>query len=342
MRLSPAGVLLAGILCTTSAVSARAQGTMDAHFGSNPIIKIVAPKGMGVGEYDSILFDEYTMILGSNAPFNRYITPTDVVVLCPPASDAVLSGKRPATANISGRGGKSATPLPVEAKLPPNGTYLIYVMGRRFITVDPALAKANGQASSAAMAVRLARGYMQTFPRECFRPPSLPALKGVPANPPLNLTSDIDRCVPTDVVGRVQMFGKGLFNLAPIQPDGSTGPDRAAQLTKKTSRMMGGRGSHTPDELKVAKHGATADVMVGTQVLYSLTAFDARSNGFKDAAGLGQFLVEEIAKRMTPAVAPPAPAASPDATPTPAASPAVTPAPVVAPVPAPAPAPGTK
>ena len=303
-----------------------AQEIAEVRFGTNAPLKVVAPKGMSGGAYQSMLFDAYNKIISGNAPLGRYISPADVVILCPPASTTVLSGKRPTTSTVAGKGGRSATPIPAEGKLSPTGTYLIYVLGRRFLTVTPAMAKANGATSSAALATKLARQYMQKLPRECFRPPTLPALTSVPANPRLQLTTNIENCIPADVNGRVVMFGKGLFNVAPVQPDGSTGPDKAAQLTAKTSRVTGSMASFTPGSVVAAKNGkAAADVKIGTTTLYTVSDFDARSNGFKNAFGFAQYLAPLVDKRLEaqfPAtVAPEAPVSETPAPETPAPAP---------------------
>ena len=307
------GAVAAALVCTAPAF---AQDVATVGFGTNPPLKVVAPKSMGAGEYSSYLFNIYNNILSSNAPLGRYIAPSDVVVLCPPASNAVLNGRKPTTSTSAGKNGKNATPKPTEAKLSPTGTYLIYVMGRRFLTIDPATAKANGVSSSAALATKLARQYMQSFPRECFRPPSLPALGNIPAKPPLQLTTNIENCVPTDVKGQVEMYGKALWNTAAIQPDGSTGPDKAAILTMKTTRVVRGVTAYTPDMVTAVKSGKNGEVKVNGAPLYTISEFDAKSNGFKDAYGFAQFLAEQVGKRLaaqmqpamdtTPAETPPA------------------------------------
>lgn len=296
MKWTVFGGTVAAIVATTALTWAQDITTVS--FGSTAPLKIVAPKGMTASGYSSVLFENYNNILASNAPLNRYITPADVVVLCPPATTAVLSGKMPTTSTIAGKFGKTSTPMPVEAKLPPTGTYIIYVMGRRFITVDPALAKANGMTSSGAMAARLARRFMQSFPRECFRPPSLPALTNIPANPALRLTTNLEQCIPTDVVGRVYLAGKGLYNAAKVQPDGSTGPDKAAILTRKTTKVLTNRDMSQPGKITAVKNGKNTDIKVDTAVLYTLSDFDAKSNGFANAATFGKFLATQIEKRL--------------------------------------------
>lgn len=300
---------LGGVATAIVAVSAPtwAQDVVDAQFGSSQPIKIVAPKGMSANSYKSILFDAYTNILGSNAPLNRYIRPADIVVLCPPASTSVIGGKRPTTSTTAGKGGKSSTPIPVEAKLPPTGTYIIYAMGRRFITVTPEMAKANGVPSAGVFAARLARRYMQTLPRECFRPPSLPALTNIPANPALRLTTNLEQCIPPDVDGKVYMLGKALFSTADVQPDGSTGPDKAGLLTKKTTKIVTNRDASTPAVVTAVKNGKMAEVQVDGQTLYTLNDFDAKSNGLPNALAFAQYLSKQLTQRLASAAPAPTP-----------------------------------
>ncbi len=338
MNWKTVGVCAAALVAI--AVPSWAQGVTDVRFGSGPPVKVVAPKGFTPSGYSSFLYEAYATILTSNQSLNRYISPSDIVILCPPATTAVLNGKRPTTSGISGKGGQTSTPIPSESRLSPTGTYIIYVEGRRFLTVDAAMARANGMSSSAALATKLARQYMQRFPRECFRPPTLPALAGVPANPPLRLTTNLEQCVPPDVRGRVIMFGKGLFNTATVLPDGSTGPDKAAVLTRKTTQIMNNLDLTQPIPVVAVKDGAEANVKVGDKVLYTLNDFDAKSNGFRNAMGFAKFLVLEVTKRLQAKAQPATPPAVPDAVPVPApvdkpADPAPAPPTVPAPVPAP-------
>ncbi|MBC8136386.1 MAG: hypothetical protein H8F28_10915 [Fibrella sp.] len=340
--------VLGGVAAAIVSVSAPtwAQDVTEVRFGSSQPIKIVAPKGLSANSYASILFDSYTNILASNAPLNRYIRPADVVVLCPPASTSVIGGKRPVTSTTAGKSGKTSTPIPVEAKLPPTGTYIIYVMGRRFVTVTPEMAKANGVPSSGVFAARLARRYMQTFPRECFRPPSLPALTNIPASPPLRLTTNLEQCIPADVTGKVYMLGKALFNTANVQPDGSTGPDKAALLTKKTTKIITNRDPGTPGTVTAVKNAAAADVKVDGQTLYTLSVFDAKSNGLPNPLAFAQYLSKQITARLAsgaPAPAPsegepaPVPAPTPETPTTPDPTPPTTPEPAPPTTPEPAP-----
>jgi hypothetical protein len=332
--------VLGGVAASIVIVSAPtwAQDVTEVRFGSNLPIKIVAPKGMSATSYASTLFEAYTNILGSNAPLNRYIQPSDVVVLCPPATTAVISGKRPTTSTTAGKSGKSATPVPVEAKLPPTGTYIIYVMGRRFVTVTPEMARANGSPSAGAYASSLARRYMQSFPRECFRPPSLPALTNIPAKPPLRLTTNLEQCIPPDVDGKVYVLGKALFSTADVQPDGSTGPDKAALLTRKSTKYINNRDMTAPGTVTAVKNASLAEVKIDGQTLYTLNDFDAKSNSLPNALAFAQYLSKQLTARMASGA--PAPTSTPatetPATPAPAPeTPAPDPAPPTTPDPAP-------
>ncbi|MBC7804874.1 MAG: hypothetical protein H7145_01870, partial [Akkermansiaceae bacterium] len=323
-----------GVATAAVAISAPtwAQDVTEVRFGSSQPIKIVAPKGLSATSYASILFESYTNILASNAPLNRYIRPADIVVLCPPATTAVLSGKRPTTSITAGKSGKTSTPIPVEAKLPPTGTYIIYVMGRRFITVTPEMAKANGVPSSGVFAARLARRYMQTFPRECFRPPSLPALANIPANPPLRLTTNLEQAIPADVTGKVYMLGKALYSTSNVQPDGSTGPDKAAILTRKTTKVINNRDASAPATVTAVKNAKAAEVKVDNQTLYTLSDFDAKSNGLPNALAFAQYLSKQVTARLASGAPAPVPSEG-----EPAPVPAPTPETPTVPVPDPAP-----
>lgn len=326
----------AGQVTPQGTVQPVSENVTRVQFGASPPINIVAPKSMSATAYASTLFEAYTNILSSNAPYNRYIQPSDVVVLCPPATTAVLNGKLPtatAPAPVAKSGKKTkaskakskqpakpATTVLTEEKLPANGTYIIYVMGRRFLTVTPEMAKANGVPSSGVFAARLARRFMQSFPRESYRPPTLPTLTNIPEKPPLRLTTDLAQVVPPDVTGRVYILGKGLFTTANVQPDGTTGPDKAALLTRKTTKIISNRDMTVPVQVTAVKSGKAANVKVGDQILYTVSDLDAKSNKAPNALALAQSLSKQVTLRLESGA--PAPvAAQGDPAPTPTTTP---------------------
>ncbi len=218
------------------------------------------------------------------------------------------------------------------------------------------MAKVNGSPSAGAYASTLARRYMQSFPRECFRPPSLPTLTNIPAKPPLRLTTNLEQCIPPDVDGKVYVLGKALFSTADVQPDGSTGPDKAALLTRKSTKYINNRDVAAAGTVTAAKNAKMAEVKIDGQTLYTLNDFDAKSNSLPNALAFAQYLAKQLTTRMasgvtapppTETVATPTPTPETPVTPTPAPETPTTPAPdPTTPVPAPptpdpAPAPPT-
>lgn len=355
VALAAFGLILPAAVVAPAAHAAARQAAapeiLDTTFPSGLRVKVPVPKGMDSGSYDSMLQDTYNRIITANGAVGRYITPSDVVVLCPPPlpQKAAAPAKGKAAPKTAAQALQQLTG-PVDAKtLDPNGTYVIYVMGRKFVTVDQNSAKAMGFADAKTCAFKIARDCQQSFPRVCFRPPSLPDYNP-PANPPLTLTANIARVVPQDVVSRVELWGTPLLTVAGPQLDGTTPPDRVHLLSLKVSKVIGRRGAHTPEEVvtKVLpaanpKLAEQAQVMVGTDVLFTLTAADAKANKLPKAGALADKVAMAIKTRLAESADTAAPASNPGAAaaPAPAATTPVptTPAPVPADPPAPAPDP---
>jgi|GEM_PF-98309 FKBP-type peptidyl-prolyl cis-trans isomerases 1 len=267
---------------------------------SNVFVKVPVPKNQDQSVFESNLQNLYNIIIASNGPLNRYITPSDVIVKVPR-----WTTKPPAQLTAT--------------NVPATGTYEIYIMGHRLLTVDPVMAAANNQASSRDYAISLAKRFQQTVPLVCFRPPSLPDYRP-PANPPLLLTMDVAKCIPPDVVARIELWGKPIMTLKGAQDGGkTTAPDRALALNQRVAMIMGGPGRYTPDQITVSNPKATESVVkAGDKTLLTLTKAEATQNGLATPQALAERIVSTITTRITelavPAVAA-TPVTPPDTTP---------------------------
>lgn len=265
-------------------------------------VKIPVPANSSADRIDSLMQETYNQVKNANQSLGRYIQPRDVIILCP----------------VLMKNGKPAIPVTTkvtEMSLPPAGTYAIYALGRKLITVDAALAKANGQPSAKLQAIKLAKQFMQLLPSVCYAPPTLPSYTP-PANPPVNYTYDLSAVVPKDVTSRVELWGKPLFKLAGIQDGNQTPPDRAALLNQKVGYVIGAPGKHTPDEIIVVKLVKNAKVLVGTKELFSFSASDALANQSASSLALAEKVALTIKNAMMEKMAPPVEETAPPVEPT--------------------------
>ena len=218
-----------------------------------------------------------------------------------------------------------------------NRAPVLYALGRRLITVDPATIKAAGGGDALAVATKWAKRLQQVLPRVNWRPPNAPEPK-VPTNPPLLITRDF-----TQVGGQtafVTLRGKTVLKLRGPQPGGVTAAERADLLTARLEMAANRPEASAPDAVKVTDGpGGAASLSLAGTTLVSVGADDARLAGFTQPAQLANAWAKNL-RAALPAPAPaadaaPAPAA--DAAPAPAADAAPAPAADAAPAPAPMP-----
>ena len=197
-----------------------------------------------------------------------------------------------------------------------NRAPVIYALGRRLITVDPATVKAAGGGDALQVATKWAKRLQQVLPRVNWRPPNAPEPK-IPANPPLLITHDF-----AQVGGQtafVTLRGKTVLKIRGAQQGGLTAAERADLLTARLQRLANQPDATTPDAVKVTPASdGTAQLSLAGTALISVSADDARAEGFANPAQLANSWAKNL-RAALPAPAPAIPATPTDATPTPAA-----------------------
>ncbi len=267
------------------------------------VVKAPVPKGVSASSIEGDLIERYNTILVANQSLGRYIMPSDVVVVSLSVVTAANKTALATAAPTTKKGKKPAPPKKVTPIAPnANGIYTIYVMGRKLLVVDPATASmsTNGAYNSRDLAVKWAKQLQQHLPRVCFRPPSLPEY-APPANPALRVTGRIADADDGTIPGEVGLWGKTLFKIKGVQSDGQTGPDRALMLSRRVVRVVGRPGKRAESEVQAQVNPATpnvANVVVGTDVLFTLSAADARANSAPTAATLAAQVVSQMRQRM--------------------------------------------
>jgi hypothetical protein len=68
-------------------------------------------------------------------------------------------------------------------------------------------------------------------------------------DPPLRITSKLSEV--GNLTGRVHLWEKTLLNLSGVQPNNQTAGDRADQLNRRLTNLIGRPGRHGPDEILV-------------------------------------------------------------------------------------------
>jgi hypothetical protein len=271
------------------------------------------------------------------------------------------------------------TPSDVVVYTPDHKPPVIYVLGRKLITVDDSTAVASG-AKPIDLATKWAKQLQQVLPRVDIRLPNEPE-PVVPAAPPLTVTSDFNQLGGD--VGDVMLHDKLVMRLRGPQPHGLTAAERAdmigawlasaihaipdiapadikavavppAPKIKTTSvsrhsrhRRKAARDAESsptaPDTPAPAASTATvpsAKLMVGKREIITVTPADAASTGIASPL----LLAQGWAKNIRNVVFPPPKPAPPDATPQPSTpispqSPTSTPAPPPPSLGAPSPSP---
>jgi hypothetical protein len=221
---------------------------------------------------------------------------------------------------------------------------VIYVLGRRLITVDSATVKSAGGGSAKQLATLWAKRLQQILPRVDIRLPNEPEPK-VPAHPPLKITSDLSQVEGN--VGDVTLRGKTVLRFRGIQPGGITAAERADMLSDRLSRLANKLDTTAPDAVSIspvpveanpvakgtaqtvaADSGRTApanpdlpvQLLMGGKLVYTVTKADTMAAG----GGTPQSLAETWAKNIRVALGMPpngAPSALPTAAPAAPATP---------------------
>ncbi len=210
-------------------------------------------------------------------------------------------------------------PSDVVVYLPPptsrfNRYPVIYALGRRIVTVDPATVKASGLSQTPLQAATLwAKRLQQVLPRVNWRPSNAPETK-VPTNPPLLITPDF-----TKVGGEaafVALRGKTVLVLRGPQTGGMTAAERGDLLTARLERLANNPAALTPDAVQVTTQpkGDATLALAGTPLL-TVTAADAQAAGAKAPDTLAQSWAKNLrlALASSASVLPAAPIGQPPA-----------------------------
>ncbi len=275
-------------------------GAAELNLGGYPVLRLIgAAGGMAPDQRVGVILGRLTPLLGV-----PNIHPSDVVVFLPSPTSRV------------------------------NRYPVLYVLGRRVVTVDPITVKAAGGGSPLAVATQWAARLQQVLPRVNWRPSNAPDPK-VPAHPPLRVTPDF-ALVGGDT-GLVQLRGKTVLKLRGPQPGGLTAQERADLLTSRLNRLVFNPAALLPGAVGVAAqpNGQAALSLAGTPLI-TVTDADAHAAGLARPVLLAQTWAKNLRAALPAAPAPPMAAAP--AVPVPPVAdtppPATVPAPPVADVPA--------
>ena len=199
---------------------------------------------------------------------------------------------------------------------PPKSRYnrypVIYVMGRRVITVDPATVKAaGGNKTPLQTAMVWAARLQQVLPRVNWRP-SNAAEMVIPAAPLLTVTPDFALVDPGPEP--VMLRGKVILTLRGPQPGGLTAAERADMLAARLAHLARSDAAAVPDAVQVTESptGAASLYLAGT-IVVSVTARDAQAAGFAEPVQLAASWAKNLRAVLTPPAVPPAPVFVPPA-----------------------------
>lgn len=275
MRVLASAALLAALGTGFGMASAQTPPAAPAYLtlgGYNVLCLRGTAGGLGPAQRVDVILSRVTPLLG-----NPKILPSDVVVYLPPQNSRV------------------------------NRYPVIYALGRRIVTVDPATVKASGLIQTPLQAATLwAKRLQQVLPRVNWRPSNAPDTK-VPANPPLLITPDF-----TKVGGQtafVTLRGKTVLVVRGPQTGGMTAAERADLLTARLERLANNPAALTPDAVQVTDQpqGDATLALAGTSLL-SVTTADAQAAGAKTSNTLAQSWAKNL-RRVLASSAPVLPAA---------------------------------
>lgn len=262
--------------------SQTAEVNLDLHIQPAILVRFPVPMGTDGDQAVGELENRYNEILVSNQTLNRFIQPDDVVIYAavPPAP------KRVKLITLAGR--PRRTPLrtaPTPTAKP--SSYSIYVLGRRLLCVDAAMAVASGAPSPRALAIRWAKQLQQSLPLLCWRPPNQSEPTVAP-DPALVITTDLSQ-VGGDT-GDVEVQGRKAFTLHGVQSDGKTAIDRAEILSHQLAILAMRYGSTLPPaqliQVQPGTTPGTVALCVGQSTVATITTADAHANGAPSAHAL--------------------------------------------------------
>jgi hypothetical protein len=199
--------------------------------------------GMTPDQRVSVITSRLTPLLG-----NPVIKPSDVAVYIPPAKSRY------------------------------NRYPVVYALGRRIVTADPATVKASGLNDTPLEAATLwAKKLQQVLPRINWRPSNMPE-PNVPKDPPLTITHDFSKV--GGQVAPVTLRDKVVLKLRGPQNAGMTAAERADLLTERLKRLANDPNAYKPDAVQVADQpdGSATLTLAGTPVL-TVTASDLAGSG---------------------------------------------------------------
>lgn len=259
----------------------------DLNLGGYAVLRLRGTAGgMTPDQRISVILSRVTPLLG-----NPVILPSDVVVYLPPPKSRY------------------------------NRYPVIYALGRRLITVDPATVKAAGGGKTPLQVATLwAKRLQQVLPRVNWRPSNAPEPK-IPLNPPLTVTQDFAQVGGGSAP--VTLRGKVILKVRGPQLGGLTAAERADMLTARLAHLANLPTATAPDAVQAAAlPTGDASLALAGMPLISVTTQDAR------AAGIAQplLLAQSWAKNLRAVLTPPMPAL-PVPTVDPTAPPASDPAP---------------
>jgi len=253
----------------TPPVQTPGEVPADLNLGGYPVLRLRGTAGgMTPDQRISVILSRVTPLLG-----NPVILPSDVVVYLPPPKSRY------------------------------NRYPVIYALGRRLITVDPATVKAAGGGKTPIEVATLwAKRLQQVLPRVNWRPSNAPE-PNIPADPPLLVTTDFAQ-VGGDPAP-VTLRGKVILRLRGSQLGGMTAAERADMLTARLGRLANQAAATAPDAVQVAATptGDASLALAGT-TLVSVTAQDAKMAGLAKPS----LLAESWAKNLRAVLMPPSPA----------------------------------
>ena len=233
--------------------------------------------GLTPSQRVEVITDRVTPLLG-----NPVILPSDVVVYLPPAASQY------------------------------NRYPVIYALGRRIVTVDPATVKASGLVQTPLQAATLwAKRLQQVLPRVNWRPSNAPNTK-VPANPPLTVTPDFAQV--GGQVATATLHDKVILKLRGPQTGGMTAAERADLLTARLERLAALPAASLPNAVQVTPlpTGDATLALAGTPII-TVAAADTAGSGFTTPVQLASAWAKNLrfALAASPGVLPSAPLGEP-------------------------------
>lgn len=226
------------------------------------------------------------VIMGRVEPLlgNPVIRPSDVVVYLPPADSRV------------------------------NRYPVIYALGRRVVTVDPATVKDSGLIETPLQAAtQWAKRLQQVLPRVNWRPSNMPETK-VPAHPPLTITHDFAQV--GGQIATATLHDKVILRLRGPQTGGMTAAERADLLTARLERLANNPAALAPGAVQVTAlpTGSATLALAGTPII-TIAAADTTGSGFTSPGKLANAWAKNLRTVLatSPSVLPAAPIGQPPA-----------------------------